>query len=79
MKNTLNDLNNHIFAALERLNDEDLTGEDLESEIKRSEAVSKLAESAVKAGAIQLKAYEIAQENGIKAEVPVTLIEAKEV
>ena len=49
MKNTLNDLNNHIFAALERLNDEDLTGEDLESEIKRSEAVSKLAESAVKA------------------------------
>lgn len=36
MKNTLGDLNNHLFAQLEKLGDDDLTGEELESELKRT-------------------------------------------
>ncbi|MDU6534243.1 MAG: hypothetical protein E6517_02220 [Intestinibacter bartlettii] len=31
-RNTLGDLNNHLFAQLERLNEEDLAGEELEKE-----------------------------------------------
>ena len=34
MKNTLGDLNNHLFAQLEKLGDDDLTGEELESELR---------------------------------------------
>ena len=45
-KNKLTDLNNHLFAELERLGDEDLKGEELEKEIRdiqqrKSEAVSR--------------------------------------
>lgn len=33
MKNTLGDLNNHLFAELERLSDEDLKGDELVEEM----------------------------------------------
>ena len=47
MQNTLSDLNNHLFAAMERLNDEDLAVEELDKEIARSRAVSCLARSII--------------------------------
>lgn len=46
-RNTLTDLHNHLFAALERLNDEELDGEELEAEIARSRAVCGVAETII--------------------------------
>ena len=43
MKNTLGDLNNHLFAQLERLGDEDIKGEELQQEINRAKAISDIA------------------------------------
>ena len=43
MKNTLGDLNNHLFAELERLDNEDLTPEELETEISRANAIQGVA------------------------------------
>lgn len=47
MKNTLSDVNNYLFEAIERLNDNSLSDEELDQEIKRADAVTKVAKAIV--------------------------------
>lgn len=56
MKNTLGDLNNHLFAQLERLGDEELEGEKLQEEIERSKAVTSIAQQIISNGSLVLQA-----------------------
>lgn len=56
MKNTLGDLNNHIFAQLERLDDESLTDEELNKELERAEGVTKIANTIINNGKLVLDA-----------------------
>ena len=46
-QNTMNDLNDHLFMALERLNDENLSGEELQQEIERSKAISEVGKTVI--------------------------------
>lgn len=55
MQNTLTDLNNHLFEALERLNDDDLDDAGLEKEIKRCDATVKIADVIIHNGELALK------------------------
>ena len=55
MKNTLIDLNNHLFEQLERLNDEDLDADQLEQELKRADGMSKIAEKIISNGELAYK------------------------
>ncbi len=54
MKNKLTDLNNHLFEQLERLNDDELTGENLDKEINRAKAITNVAQTIINNGALLL-------------------------
>ena len=58
-KNKLTDLQDHLFEMMEKLNDDSLAGEALDTEIKRSEAFSTLAVIAVKNAELIAKCADI--------------------
>lgn len=68
MQNTLKDLNNHLFAQLERLGDEEMTQEKLNVEVARSEAVVKIASTIIDNANTVLRAVKL-KEEGLNADL----------
>lgn len=56
MKNKLKDLNDHLYAQLERLGDEKLKGEELDREIKRAQSMGGVANQVIQLGRLVLDA-----------------------
>lgn len=65
MKNKLMDLNDHLFMQLERLGDEDLTPEQIETEVNRTKAMVAVSDKIIAGAHVHLKAAEIAGEYNI--------------
>jgi hypothetical protein len=78
VKNKLTDLNDHLFAQLERLSDESLTPEEIEKEVTRAQAVVAVADCIVANAGVQLKAVQLAADHGGFVKVPFMQIEMKE-
>lgn len=64
MKNKLTDLNNHLFEQLERMNDEELTDEQLAKEITRADAIVKVSEQIISNATLALRCAELVAEQG---------------
>jgi len=60
-RNTLGDLNDHLFLALERVNDETLSQADLEKEMARAKVIANVGAQIIANGSLVLRA-KIAQE-----------------
>lgn len=66
MKNKLGDLNDHLFAQLERLADETLDPENLAREVDRAEAIVAVADQVVANKRLQLDAAKLWASHGDK-------------
>jgi hypothetical protein len=65
MRNKLSDLNDHLFEAIERLNDENIKGQQLEEEIKRAKAMTQVATQIVNAHKNIVDAMRVANSKGM--------------
>lgn len=66
-KNKIQDLNDHLFAQLERLNDETITDPIiLEAEFKKAKAISQISGQILKTAALTLQAAKIAYSGDVK-------------
>lgn len=59
-QNKLTDLNNHLFAQLERLGDESISQENLEKELRRSKAISEVAKNIIENAKTSLEGVKVA-------------------
>ena len=62
-RNTLIDLNNHLFAQLERLGAEELKPDQLEVELDRSKAIGGIARNVIDTAKITLEGMKFAYED----------------
>jgi len=65
MKNKLDDLNNYLFEQIEKLNDDDLTQEELDLAIQKADKIADISRVIIQNQALQLNAVKAAAEYGI--------------
>lgn len=79
MRNKFVDLNNHLFASLERLNDEKLNGKQLEGEIQRGKAIAAISGKIIDAAKVTVQAAKLVRSGHVnKEDLPLLLENKKE-
>ena len=63
-KNRLTDLNDHLFAQIERLSDENLKGDELKEETGRAKAITAVARETISNATLLLDAEKFRHERG---------------
>lgn len=63
-RNKLSDLNDHLFAQLERLGEEEIKAEELKTEIERSKAIAGISKNIIENAKVVLQATQVAASEG---------------
>jgi hypothetical protein len=77
MKNRLSDLNDHLFAQLERLSDEDMTAEQIGVEAERGQAIVAVADQIIRNASLKIQAAKILSDHGFDPTPQLPAHEAK--
>ena len=70
MKNKLIDLNNHLFAQLERLNEDSLTNAQLTFEVERAKAMSMISKAIIDNASLRVEASKAVANQTSLVEIP---------
>lgn len=74
MKNKLSDLNNYLFAQLDKLGDPDTQGDELKAEIERSKAMSMIATNIIGSAKITVDAMKLVGKGDVdKGDMPLLI------
>lgn len=77
MRNTLIDLNNHLFEQMERLNDDELSNEEIDKEIRRAKAMTDVATKIIDNASLVYQAEKLKVEYGSRNVNLPTMLENK--
>lgn len=66
MGNSIQDLNDHLFAQMERLSNKDMSIEQIDQEVKRAGALVAVADQITGNAELQLKAAKLFADHGSK-------------
>ena len=77
IKNKLLDLNNHLFEALERINDDELQGEKLQEEMARAKTITQIGNTIISNASLALEAKKYKDEFGRGATLPLMIENGK--
>lgn len=64
MTNKMTDLNDHLFEQLNRLSDKDLSADQIEQEVARTDAIVKVADKVISNASITLEACKLVAVHG---------------
>lgn len=81
MHNTLSDLNNYLFEQLERINDDSLTPEQLEVELKKTDSIVKVSDQIIRNGELAFHTMQHLDSHGYNSDnrkIPPMLIDGGE-
>ena len=74
MRNTLADLNNILFEQMERLQDDELKGENLETELKKTKSIVDVASTVIENASLSLEAQKFLIDMGISTKVNIPML-----
>ena len=77
MRNSLADLNDYLFEQIERVNDDELKGEELKMQLQRSKMVCQLGSVIVQNAAVMVQGMKVSSEYGIERKDMPQMIAAK--